>query len=527
MAARKQLPATICTAGAILLLIANLWRINLAINDEIGANWLSASTQTDLPQKRSVPRDISNVCGECKLEDDQLFFDCAKRVAWRVQRRHITEDEARKTYSQYCTESNGKKNQTRTNKIRKGNNLHAESLPAASENGTPPFSFSACLLIKDNNILLPEWLAYHYTFLPLRRLIVAVDPLSLTDPSPVLDLYKTIGMNITVWKNGDEYWKDGWQDFEKSDFVITNETDFATVKKRYVYRQRQFYPACMQQLKSEGRTWTTVVDTDEYVAFNYYDELEGPPSFCQIATAQGLITNTACEEAYLKQIRDGTHFRTKLEQSSTAAEFISRHLDAQFDNPEKPCLLLSRYLFVSKESEREDIQQEIGKGFNSSLFHTLRYHYRTPLNLSQLGKCIVDVSKYDGRAVRSPHILLGYMCTGTGKNGYAQNAANSFRVHHYVGSWESFRSPGFDARGERVFRERNNQSSLVLDNTTGYTKATAWLSRFVNLVGKDKALELTQNVRMNEERKMEALVDDQVIREHEINWSKHNNIKPK
>jgi len=25
-----------------------------------------------------------------------------------------------------------------------------------------PFSWSACLLIKDNNIILPEWLAYHY-----------------------------------------------------------------------------------------------------------------------------------------------------------------------------------------------------------------------------------------------------------------------------------------------------------------------------------------------------------------------------
>ena len=50
-----------------------------------------------------------------------------------------------------------------------------------------PFAFSACLLIKDNNIILPEWLAYHYTVLPLRRLIVAVDTLSHTDPSQILD----------------------------------------------------------------------------------------------------------------------------------------------------------------------------------------------------------------------------------------------------------------------------------------------------------------------------------------------------
>jgi len=39
--------------------------------------------------------------------------------------------------------------------------------------------FSGCLLIKDMNHLLPEWLAYHYTVLPMHRLILAVDPVSV------------------------------------------------------------------------------------------------------------------------------------------------------------------------------------------------------------------------------------------------------------------------------------------------------------------------------------------------------------
>ena len=69
----------------------------------------------------------------------------------------------------------------------------------------PPWS--ACLLIKDNNIILPEWLAYHYTVLPLRRLIVAVDPTSKTDPRYIFDQYKSIGMNVTVWTD-DDYWVD-------------------------------------------------------------------------------------------------------------------------------------------------------------------------------------------------------------------------------------------------------------------------------------------------------------------------------
>jgi len=45
------------------------------------------------------------------------------------------------------------------------------------------FPFSACLIIKDDNIILPEWMAYHYTILPLRRLIVGVDVMSYTGKS--------------------------------------------------------------------------------------------------------------------------------------------------------------------------------------------------------------------------------------------------------------------------------------------------------------------------------------------------------
>jgi len=122
------------------------------------------------------------------------------------------------------------------------------------------FSWSACLLIKDNNIILPEWLAYHYTVLPLRRLVVAIDPASNTDPSPILTLYESIGMNITIWDEG-EYWVNGQRDHEKKDWRITNETPPLYAQDRLVCRQKVFYHACLKQLKKENRTWTTVIDT--------------------------------------------------------------------------------------------------------------------------------------------------------------------------------------------------------------------------------------------------------------------------
>ncbi len=271
-----------------------------------------------------------------------------------------------------------------------------------------PFSFSACLLIKDNNMILPEWLAYHYTVLPLRRLIVGVDPLSHTDPKPIFDLYESIGMNITVWTN-DSFWIDGTEAHEKKVFQITNETDHETLRHRSRHRQKVFYKSCLQQLHDEMRTWTLLVDTDEYLAFNYYDEQEGAPTFCK--------KNATCAEEYAKSIEDGTHLRTKLDRSPTAtvAEHISKRVDILFDTADKPCIIFGRYLFVSKDSNsnsREEIQKGVDSDFNAMLFHTLRYRQRSSLSSMQLGKSIVDVSRYDGRDIENVHRPLGGMCTG-------------------------------------------------------------------------------------------------------------------
>ena len=91
------------------------------------------------------------------------------------------------------------------------------------------------------------------------------------------------------------------------------------------------------------------------------------------------------------------------------------------------------------------------------------------------------------------------------------NAAMSFRVHHYVGSWDSFRRPGFDARGKSSFTKRNNQKNIVVDNTTprySPKENSTWLAQFVKLIGKEKALKLTQNLRIHEELEMDKVIRD-------------------
>ena len=64
-------------------------------------------------------------------------------------------------------------------------------------------TMAACLLVNDDTIKLTEWIAYHYTVLPLSHLIVAIDPNSLLEDKihAVLDLWKDRLQHLEVWTN--------------------------------------------------------------------------------------------------------------------------------------------------------------------------------------------------------------------------------------------------------------------------------------------------------------------------------------
>lgn len=61
-------------------------------------------------------------------------------------------------------------------------------------------TMSACLLVMDDAIKLTEWLAYHYTILPLSHLIVAIDPQSLANVDKVLQPWKS-RIYMEIWRN--------------------------------------------------------------------------------------------------------------------------------------------------------------------------------------------------------------------------------------------------------------------------------------------------------------------------------------
>ena len=263
--------------------------------------------------------------------------------------------------------------------------------------------FAACLIVKNDNEKLAEWIAYHWLVLPLRYLIVAVDPASTTSPIQVLQRWqeKNIGLEILLW--GDE-------DFNHVDDPSNNLPD------RFVMRQVHFYRQCMHFHKDKGRTWVSLVDNDEFLTFNHYNDDQGEEEgdFEYFDETPLKFKNSTYVKEMQKMRKElpnlfPTHRRMfKSKPETTILDYILSH-EKTFEN----CHLLSRLFFSSIEMNLEDernIEVQFGKdlayfskAFDGSFsnhirFRTLRYFHHQAKNkwlFNAYGKVIVDVSKID------------------------------------------------------------------------------------------------------------------------------------
>ena len=188
------------------------------------------------------------------------------------------------------------------------NNIHhEEDQEEEDEDGN---SSAFCLLIKDDNDLLSEWIAYHYHTFNMRRLIVAMDPTSQTTPKDILEVWSTNFDDLiyTLWTDEDympshfffhtstttndtkneDYtkipWLLGWNEVTLSTKVnggrVTNTTQFMNTPikstvfhsnstfvkynqekvrhdllmvNNHYYRQKTFISECYRQIKREGK----------------------------------------------------------------------------------------------------------------------------------------------------------------------------------------------------------------------------------------------------------------------------------
>ena len=186
------------------------------------------------------------------------------------------------------------------------NNIHQDQEEEDEDGNSSAF----CLLIKDDNDLLSEWIAYHYHTFNMRRLIVAMDPTSQTTPKDILETWSINFDDLiyTLWTDEDymplhfffhtstttndtkkeDYtkipWLLGWNEVTLSTKVnggrVTNTTQFMNTPikstvfhsnstfvkynqdkvrhdllmvNNHYYRQKTFISECYRQIKREGQ----------------------------------------------------------------------------------------------------------------------------------------------------------------------------------------------------------------------------------------------------------------------------------
>jgi hypothetical protein len=250
----------------------------------------------------------------------------------------------------------------------------------------------------DDTHFLIEWLAYHYHTLPLRHLIVAVDPNSKTSPSAIFDRWRDQGMIIEEWSD---------RDFLKFTEEDIKGTKFSKNMTMHRLRQKSFYQACMRKLKADNRTWTLLIDSDEYLAFNTHTKklnvtVEKPAS---------VMTFLQQETAKKK--------KTTLQKSA--------------------CIMIPRLRYGSKESAPEDVAKELPQGFNGSAFQTLRFRKHAPLSslvYNRITKAIVDVSRVNRRKIGgNVHVPVR---TCNKKLLQRQVPKSPLVIRHYLGTYEQY-----------------------------------------------------------------------------------------
>jgi len=317
-------------------------------------------------------------------------------------------------------------------------------------------SMSACLLVMDENFRLPEWISYSYHTLPLRYLIVAVDPRSKHWPTPVLDLFRKELPDLTIleWSDSDFV---SW----KNPQLLVNVTR-KMVRDRHRVRQLRFYNVCLTHMYKNNRTWTAMYDTDEFLVFGDYNH-----SYRNTVMTPG-----------------------SMEPKGTIVEFIQK-----IEN--KSCFELPRILYGTKEINEQEIRISLPDNFDldHQRFDTLRYRYHNDIHQKSngLGKTIINsaiLGPYLPLNIKGPHRVLSEVC---GSVFSADTKTSPFRLNHYLGSWEAY---SFRDDARKGSDARSWQSWELRANATGSHRSDeicTWLKGFYANVGARKAKRLLQD----------------------------------
>lgn len=260
-------------------------------------------------------------------------------------------------------------------------------------------AFSACLILKDDNHWLIEWLAYHYHVLPLRHLILVNDPTSITSPTNILDRWSS-KMIIEQWNDTDflpEWVHRKARNLSLSDLWL------------HLNRQNFFYGKCLQSLKRQNRTLVALIDSDEFIRLNPY----------RYQVTESLRRAPGHILKFLNKLRR--------EGANRTCMLLPR---IQVSTLEKPAAggFLRKYSAI-----------DVPKPFNASNFLTLRFLWHNEMEM-EAGKNVVDLRNVDLKALHkrteSVHRALSSCPNNTADLLFEKES--HLNIQHYLGTWEQF-----------------------------------------------------------------------------------------
>ena len=313
--------------------------------------------------------------------------------------------------------------------------------------------------ILDDNHWLIEWLAYHYHVLPLRHLIVAVDPTSTTNPERILARW-TYMMKIQVWHDKDFMHKTKHPKHVRKTHSHSTANNTETNDKLMQHRTRQntFFAQCMQTLKEQKQTtaeWVQLVDTDEFTAVNYASgRLYNLTKHHPIATPGSVL-------------RLLHHYQDALQ-----AQHGQQHDQVI---PPQDSIYMPRFMFGAKESPPKHVERNIPHSSKSHprtklkgrSFLTQRYLYRNPKRMFN-GKNMVRlsaISQQSSQSLSNVHRVSSVCPTYESVARTDQIKTSLLRVHHYLGSREQYFSRANDPRaGDNTTRYQRFATILQSDD---------------------------------------------------------------
>ena len=411
---------------------------------------------------------------------------------------------------------------TKRNKPRKRPSMPSSSsepqlhtnLPRRNDNNS---TFSACLLVMDDNHYLIEWLAYHYHTLPLRYLVIAVDPRSKTSPHSILKRWHPHHMTIVQW-NDTHFLPKSWlkrlaantnNNTNNNNTNNNNILEHDSIAKFVLHRERQrnFYPTCFAALKYVGRSWTLVSDIDEFIQINPNYYIYNNNNMDPIHNHSTSTTTTTTT----------THHHHHHHQRPTVIESIWDHYHQQqqdnninntLTNP-PPCITIPRLQFGNYEQPPINTNDTTNAtttttstsatsytsyaphGFHDSDFLTLRWHWRAGLHSrkdNRNPKSIINLQQIPvqdlSREQTDAHRPVRTVCLK--QHLYQLNRNSPWIIHHYIGTEQQyfFRNDarlGLKQRNRQRFQDYQHIQTAYDDSISG------WLQHFVTTYGEKQS----------------------------------------